>query len=244
VIAGAERLNPEIRDAFSLTFGKTIYEGYGTTETTPVATVNIPDRIADDWSVQTGDKKGTVGLPLPGSSVRIVDPATMESMSTGEDGLILIGGTQVMQGYLNDADKTAEVITELDGQRWYKTGDKGHIDKDGFLVIVDRYSRFAKIGGEMISLGAIEAAINSTLPAEIEVLTTTLPDAKKGEKVVLLYAGKIDDVTLKECISNSGLNSLMVPALLIAVDTIPKLGSGKSDFNTAKKIALEHATTH
>jgi len=241
VIAGAERLNPEIRDAFSLKFGKSIYEGYGTTETTPVATVNIPDRMAEDWSVQTGDKKGTVGLPLPGSSVRIVDPATMENLATGEDGLILIGGTQVMQGYLNDPDKTAEVIAELDGQRWYKTGDKGHIDKDGFLVIVDRYSRFAKIGGEMISLGAIEAAINPTLPEEVEILSTTVPDEKKGEKVILLYAGDIEVAALKKCILESGLNSLMVPALLIAVDAIPKLGSGKSDFNTAKKIAMEHS---
>ena len=239
VIAGAERLNPETRDSFSLKFNKPVYEGYGTTETTPVATVNIPDRIAANWSIQTGAKKGTVGLPLPGSSVRIVDPATMQGLATGEDGLILIGGTQVMQGYLNDPVKTAEVITEMDGYRWYKTGDKGHLDKDGFLVIVDRYSRFAKIGGEMISLGAIEASISPTLPEDVEILTTTIPDDKKGEKVVLLYAGEIDEAKIKECISNSGLNSLMVPGLLIAVDSIPKLGSGKSDFNAAKKIAVE-----
>jgi len=239
IVAGAERLNPEIRDSFSLKFGKTIFEGYGTTETTPVATVNIPDRLATDWSVQTGDRKGSVGLPLPGSSVRIVDPVSMESLTIGEDGLILIGGTQVMQGYLNDPDKTADVITEIDDKRWYKTGDKGHIDKDGFLVIVDRYSRFAKIGGEMISLGAIEAAINPTLSEDVEILTTTIPDDKKGEKVVLLYAGDIEESELKKCISESGLNSLMVPALMIKVDTIPKLGSGKSDFNTAKKIVLE-----
>jgi acyl-[acyl-carrier-protein]-phospholipid O-acyltransferase/long-chain-fatty-acid--[acyl-carrier-protein] ligase len=239
VVAGAERLNPEIRDSFSLKFGKTIYEGYGTTETTPVATVNIPDRIAsNDWKVQVGNKNGTVGLPLPGSSVRIVDPATMENLTVGEDGLILIGGTQVMQGYLNDPDKTAEVIIKIDGHRWYKTGDKGHLDNDGFLSIVDRYSRFAKIGGEMISLSAIEASINKLLPQNIEILTTTMPDDKKGEKVVLLYAGTIEDVSLKRCITDSDLNSLMMPSLLIQVDAIPKLGSGKSDFNTAKKIAL------
>jgi len=238
VVAGAERLNPEIRDSFSLKFGKPIYEGYGTTETTPVATVNIPDRIAANWHVQTGDKKGTVGLPLPGSSVRIVDPATLATLPTGEDGLILIGGTQVMQGYLNDEDKTADVITELDGQCWYKTGDKGHLDKDGFLIIVDRYSRFAKIGGEMISLAAIEAAINPILPDDIEVLTTTIPDDKKGEKVALLYTKGIEEAELKKCISSSGLNSLMMPSILLAVDAIPKLGSGKSDFNLAKQIAL------
>ncbi|RKZ81009.1 MAG: acyl-[ACP]--phospholipid O-acyltransferase, partial [Gammaproteobacteria bacterium] len=237
VVAGAERLNPEIRDSFSLKFGKSIYEGYGTTETTPVATVNIPDRIStDDWSIQIGNKTGTVGLPLPGSSVRIVDPATMQNLAVDEDGLILIGGTQVMQGYLDNPDKTSEVIVEIDDQRWYKTGDKGHIDKDGFLVIIDRYSRFAKIGGEMISLGAIEESINAILPDDIEILATTLPDDKKGEKVVLLYAGDIDDAELKACITNSGLNALMMPSLLIEVDAIPKLGSGKNDFNKAKEL--------
>ena len=237
VVAGAERLNPEIRDSFSLKFGKSIYEGYGTTETTPVATVNIPDRIStDDWSIQIGNKTGTVGLPLPGSSVRIVDPATMQNLAVDEDGLILIGGTQVMQGYLDNPDKTSEVIVEIDDQRWYKTGDKGHIDKDGFLVIIDRYSRFAKIGGEMVSLGTIEESINAILPDDIEILATTLPDDKKGEKVVLLYAGDIDDAELKACITNSGLNSLMMPSLLIEVDAIPKLGSGKNDFNKAKEL--------
>ncbi len=104
----------------------------------------------------------------------------------GEDGLILFGGTQVMLGYLKDPAKTAEVIVELEGKRWYKTGDKGHVDEDGFLTIVDRYSRFAKIGGEMISLGAIEGAIGKLLPEDTEILTTALPDGKKGEKVVLL----------------------------------------------------------
>lgn len=237
VVAGAERLNPEIRDSFSLKFGKSIYEGYGTTETTPVATVNIPDRIStDDWNIQIGNKTGTVGLPLPGSSVRIVDPATMQKLAVDEDGLILIGGTQVMQGYLDDPDKTSQVIAEIDDQRWYKTGDKGHIDKDGFLVIIDRYSRFAKIGGEMISLGGIEASVNAVLPDDIEILATTLPDDKKGEKVVLLYDGGIDDAELKACIGNSGLNALMMPSLLVEVDAIPKLGSGKNDFNKAKEL--------
>ncbi|NOQ81141.1 MAG: MFS transporter [Methylophaga sp.] len=240
IVAGAERLNPEIRDRFSLKFGKAIYEGYGTTETTPVATVNIPDRLATNWNVQIGGRKGTVGLPLPGSSVRIVDPATMENLPTGEDGLVLIGGTQVMQGYLNDPDKTTSVITEIDGQRWYKTGDKGHLDKDGFLVIIDRYSRFAKIGGEMISLGAIESSINPNLPEDVEILSIAIPDDKKGEKVALLYAGGIEETELKTCISKSGLNGLMVPSLLISVDVLPKLGSGKNDFNAAKQIAINY----
>ncbi len=239
-VAGAERLNPEIRAQFGLKFGKTVYEGYGTTETAPVASVNIPDRIStDDWHIQTGHKIGTVGLPLPGSSTRIVDPNTLEILPTGEDGLILIGGTQVMQGYLDDPDKTADAIVEMSGLRWYKTGDKGHIDADGFLTIVDRYSRFAKIGGEMVSLSAVEASINTQLPPDIEILATTIPDDKKGESIVLLYTGTIDESELKINIKQSALTALSFPSKLIEVDAIPKLGSGKSDFNQAKKIALQ-----
>ncbi len=240
VVAGAERLSPEVREAFTLRFNKEIYEGYGTTETTPVASVNIPDRIDPrDWVVQEGNKPGTVGMPLPGSSFRIVDPQTLETLPVGEDGLILLGGTQVMLGYLNDPAKTAEVIVELDGKRWYKTGDKGHLDKDGFLTIVDRYSRFAKIGGEMISLGAVESAIGQLLPPEVEITSTALPDGKKGEMVALLVAGEIDLDELKRLIDQSGLNPLMRPAQLIPVESIPKLGSGKTDFNRAKQLALE-----
>ncbi|MCP3867318.1 MAG: acyl-[ACP]--phospholipid O-acyltransferase [Gammaproteobacteria bacterium] len=239
VVAGAERLSPEVRDAFKLKFNKEIYEGYGTTETTPVASVNLPDRIdSGDWRVQQGNKPGTVGLPLPGGSFRIVDPETLNPLPTGEDGLILFGGTQVMLGYLDDPEKTADVILEMEGRRWYKTGDKGHLDKDGFLTIVDRYSRFAKIGGEMISLGAIEGAISKLLAEDAEILATALPDGKKGEQVVLLYAG-IDQAALKSVMEQSGLNPLMRPSKLIQVDAIPKLGSGKSDFSRAKQVAKE-----
>ena len=201
--------------------------------------MNIPDRIStDDWHIQTGHKIGTVVLPLPGSSTRIVDPNTLAILETGEDGLILIGGTQVMQGYLNDPEKTDDAIIEMSGLRWYKTGDKGHIDEDGFLTIVDRYSRFAKIGGEMISLSAVEASINEQLTSDIEILATTLPDDKKGESIVLLYTGEIDESELKACIKQTELTPLSLPSTLLNVDAIPKLGSGKSDFNQAKKIAM------
>jgi len=240
VVAGAEKLNPEVRDAFKLKFNKDIYEGYGTTETTPVASVNIPDRMdTREWKVQSGNRLGTVGLPLPGGSFRIVDPNTMESLPAGEDGLILFGGTQVMLGYLKDAEKTSEVIVEIDGKRWYKTGDKGHLDEDGFLTIVDRYSRFAKIGGEMISLGAIESVIAQHLPEDSEILATTIPDDKKGEKVIMLFAGGVGHEDLKQLIEQSELNPLMKPAMLVPVEEIPKLGSGKSNFSQAKQIAIE-----
>ncbi|BAO44172.1 acyl-[ACP]--phospholipid O-acyltransferase [Thiolapillus brandeum] len=243
VVAGAERLSPEVRDAFKLKFGKEIYEGYGSTETTPVASVNIPDRLdPNTWKVQIGHKPGTVGLPLPGGAFRIVDPDTLENLPTGEDGLILFGGAQVMLGYLKDREKTESVIVEMDGHRWYKTGDKGHLDEDGFLTIVDRYSRFAKIGGEMVSLGGIEAALNPLLPEGVEILAVSIPDGRKGEKLVLLHSGGMSNDELKKLIRSSSLNPLARPSLLVPVEAIPKLGSGKNDFSTAGKLALEAAS--
>ncbi len=240
VVAGAERLNPEVREAFEQKFRKTIYEGYGTTETTPVASVNLPDILdSGEWTVQQGNKLGSVGMPLPGSSFRVVDPATLEPLPPNHDGLILIGGTQVMLGYLNDPTRSAEALVELDGRRWYKSGDKGHLDEDGFLTIVDRYSRFAKIGGEMVSLGAVEEAIGRLLPDPLECLAVALPDPKKGERIVLLVAGEIAPESLTEILQQAQLNPLMRPAEVRPVAAIPKLGSGKNDYSSAKKIAEE-----
>lgn len=241
VVAGAEKLSPDVRDAFKLKFNKDIYEGYGATETTPVASVNIPDAIdVNYWSIQLGNKQGTVGMPLPGSSFRIVDPESLAELPTGEDGLILIGGCQVMLGYLDDEEKTNEVIAMIDDKRWYKTGDKGHLDEDGFLTIVDRYSRFAKLGGEMISLTAVEESIRAALKEpELELVAVNLPDEKKGEKVILMITKEIELADLKKAMLDAEANPLMIPAAISVVEEIPKLGSGKTDFKAAKKLVLE-----
>jgi len=240
VIAGAERLSPDVRNTFKEKFGKTIYEGYGATETAPVATVNIPDILLSySGNVQIGNKQGTVGLPLPGTTIKIVDPNTLEELPIGEAGLILIGGPQIMKGYLNDPEKTDSVIVEKDGVRWYKSGDKGKLDTDGFLIILDRYSRFAKLGGEMVSLGSVEISIAEVIDnEEVEILAVALPDASKGEKIVLLVTG-IDVDELKAQILKSDIASLMQPKIYLAVEAIPKLGTGKADFSGAKKLALE-----
>ncbi len=240
IIAGAEKLNPAIRDAFGAKFNKVVLEGYGTTETSPVASVNIPDELDTNyWKPQLGNRFGTVGMALPGTSFRIVDPSTMEELATGEDGLILIGGPQVMKGYLNDPDKTSEVITDIDSQRWYHSGDKGHLDNDGFLVIVDRYSRFAKLGGEMVSLTAVEETIRSALgDEELDLVAVNVPDDKKGEKVILLIASEETAKDLKKKLLDANMNPLMIPAKFISVNAVPKLGSGKTDFSTSKKVAL------
>jgi len=235
-------VSDEVRSAFKAKFGLDVHEGYGTTETTPVAGVNLPDvLVPDHWLVQQGNKMGTVGLPLPGSTFRIVDPETCEELPTGEAGLILIGGLQIMRGYLNDDAKTNEVIMERDGIRWYKSGDKGRVDEDGFLTILGRYSRFAKIGGEMISLGAIEEAVERVIEDEgIEIAAVALPDEKKGEKVALLVSGEKDPSLLKQKLMEHKVSPLMLPDVIIEVEAIPKLGTGKKDLSKVKAMAFSY----
>lgn len=238
VIAGAEKLSTEVRDAFTNKFNVEIYEGYGATETSPVAATNIADVLmTDHWKVQKGNHLGSVGLPIPGTTFKIVDPETLTPLDEGEAGMILIGGPQVMQGYIGDSNKTQSVLKEIDGIEWYVTGDKGTMDQDGFLTIVDRYSRFAKIGGEMVSLGLVEQEISKLLDEESQIAITALPDTKKGEKLILLFEGKGME-RLQEKIKSIGLNPLYLPSEYIHVATIPKLGTGKSDFNGVKKLAL------
>jgi len=241
VVSGAEKLNAEVGIAFKSKFNKNILEGYGVTESAPVASVNLPDVLeTDGFTVQVGNKQGSVGLPLPGTAFKIVDPNSMEELAVNEDGLILIGGPQVMQGYLKDEVKTQEVIANIEDVPWYKTGDKGHLDEDGFLYIVDRYSRFAKLGGEMVSLGSIEAEIHDFIKdSEVDFLAVNLPDEKKGEKVILLIQGYDKSEVLKKELVEKGMNPLCIPSIIFDVEEVPKLGTGKSDFASAKKLAME-----
>jgi acyl-[acyl-carrier-protein]-phospholipid O-acyltransferase/long-chain-fatty-acid--[acyl-carrier-protein] ligase len=246
VLAGAEKLQDDVRKEFKLKFNKDILEGYGATETAPVASVNMPDKISpDDWKVQRGWKIGSVGLPIPGTSFRIVDPDTFAPLGTGEAGMILISGAQVMPRYLKNEAQTAKVLRVIDGKRWYVTGDKGYLDADGFLFIQDRYSRFAKIGGEMIGLGSVETALKQALddPA-VEVVVVNLPDEKKGEKLVALCTCDVDATGIRDALTAQGLNALAHPALYFRVQAIPKLGSGKTDFSTARHLATELAAAH
>jgi len=130
----------------------------------------------------------------------------------------------------------------LDDKRWYKTGDKGHLDEDGFLSIVDRYSRFAKLGGEMISLTAVEESVRTALnEPELELVAVNFPDEKKGEKVILMIAKACELADIKKAMLNIDANPLMIPAAVSVVEEIPKLGSGKTDFKMAKKMLLDNS---
>ena len=239
VVAGAEKLNPIVRQEFKIKFGIEIYEGYGTTETTPVVSINTPNILEPDFFKELiFNKTGSVGLTLSGTVIKIVDPNTYEELENGTEGLILIGGSQVMKEYYKDPAKTNQAIIEFGGVRYYKSGDIGYKDNDGFLFITDRLSRFAKIGGEMISLGAVESALNDIFKEEIIFACTNLNDDKKGEKVVMLYSGEISENEVSQKIKSSNLAPIMQPSVIKQVSEIPVLGSGKINFKGLKDLAL------
>ena len=236
VIAGAEKLLPEVREMFEKKFNAPIHEGYGTTELTPVAAVN---RLK---SKQHKNKIGTVGQSVPGGRFMIIDPESKSELTTGQAGMITFGGVNVMQGYLNDQAKTDRVIFKHDRIRWYQTGDKGMLDTTGYLTIIDRYSRFAKRGGEMISLAAIEKEAIQVLGIDIEVygvLAVATEDSKKGERISLLYTMDIAPDAVKKKINNhAAIQNLLKPTYYFKVEAIPTLGSGKIDFAMAKQQVL------
>ena len=158
--------------------------------------------------------------------------------------MILISGIQVMKGYLKNSEKTSEVLRKIGDKTYYITYDKGSLDEDGFLTIIDRYSRFAKLGGEMISLSAIENNISKLIELNddnhIDFIATSIEDEKKGEKIVLLICGVDEDFVyeLKEKILATFDNKLMIPSEIKIVNEIPKLGTGKKDFKGAKELLL------
>lgn len=249
VISGAEKLNAQVQQAFLEKFHKHIHEGYGATEATPVVSVNLPDQIGlEDFKVHLGSRSGSVGMPLPGTSIRVVDPENLAPLPTGEAGMILIGGVQIMQGYLKDEERTNQAIINKNNERWYITGDKGRIDEHGFLYILDRYSRFAKIGGEMISMGRVEQVVselyaqahaNSSEDTEFELALINLPDEKRGEKLALLSNKNVEDLVTPKGFADNGLSNLAIPSIFLQVEEVPKLATGKVNFPEAKRLAQE-----
>ena len=214
---------------------------YGCTELTPLATINAPNVLLDDFlTMEKCSDNTSIGLPPPGTVATVVDPETNEVLPQGEEGMLVVTGPQVMKGYLKDDEKTAGVVIEREGRRWYKTGDKCVLTDEGFVQILGRYSRFAKLGGEMISLTAVELRIAETkILDNCEFAVTAVPDSVKGERIVLLVKGDADAEDISRKLRKSGMPPLMLPGSVFCVDGIPKLGSGKWDFNGMKKLAME-----
>jgi acyl-[acyl-carrier-protein]-phospholipid O-acyltransferase/long-chain-fatty-acid--[acyl-carrier-protein] ligase len=236
VLAGAEKLPERVAQGFEDHFGIRPLEGYGCTECSPVVAVNTYDFRAAYFR-QIGAKRGTIGHPLPGIGVRIIDPESGETLPVDKPGLLLVRGPNVMAGYLNRRDKTAEVLR--DG--WYNTGDVAAVDEDGFLRITDRLSRFSKIGGEMVPHIKMEEKLHELLEADGQVFAVTaIPDEKKGERLVVVH-------TLKEDLLRETLEKLAkadLPALwkpkpdqFVQVEQLPYLGTGKLDLRRLRELA-------
>jgi acyl-[acyl-carrier-protein]-phospholipid O-acyltransferase/long-chain-fatty-acid--[acyl-carrier-protein] ligase len=238
VLAGAEKLPLALADSFEDTFGIRPLEGYGMTECAPVVSVCTFDYRAPGF-FQPGARRGSVGQPLPGVSVRVVDPESYTPLEAGNEGLVLVKGPNVMRGYLGRDDLTASVMR--DG--WYVTGDMGTLDDDGFLRITGRLSRFSKIGGEMVPHGRVEEALHHAIGADSQVFAVTaVGDERKGERLAVLHT--LDDAKVREALDKlptSGLSNLFIPRRenFIKVDALPTLGTGKLDLRAIKKIAEE-----
>ncbi len=237
VVGGAEKLPERVRLAFKEKFGSEPVEGYGTTECAPGVSVNVPDSVSPGFYVR-GVKHGTIGRPMTGQTVRVVDPDTGVDLPVGEGGLLLVKGPNVMLGYLNDPQKTAAVIK--DG--WYSTGDIAALDEDGFITITDRLARFSKIGGEMVPHTKVEEVLHELLGlTEQALVVASVPDSAKGERLVVLHT--LTDEQLEELeakIADSELPNLWRPRATsyFRIDAIPVLGTGKLDLKQAKKMAL------
>jgi len=238
VVVGAEKLPERLALAFEDRFGIRPLEGYGCTECSPVVSVNTRDFRAAGFR-QVGAKRGRIGHPLPGITVRIADPETLEPVSLGQSGVLLVRGPNVMQGYLGRPEKTAEVLHDS----WYVTGDIASVDEDGFLTITDRLSRFSKIGGEMVPHIKVEEKLHELAGATEETFVVTgVPDGKKGERLVVLHT--LPEDQLKECLeklAKSGLPNLWLPRpnQFFRVQSFPHLGTGKLDLRKVRDVAVE-----
>ena len=238
VLTGAEKLPSRLVQAFEDRFGIAPIEGYGITECAPVVAVNCPDFRAAGY-FQPASRRGTVGQPLPGVSVQIVDPDSFAPLPPSTPGMLLVRGPNVMKGYLEREDLTANALR--DG--WYITGDIATLDEDGFLTITDRLSRFSKIGGEMVPHGRVEEALQQAAGADMQVFAVTgIPDERKGEQLAVLHTlddSKIPGIVTK--LAANGLPNLYIPSRtnFIKVDALPLLGTGKMDLRSLKRIAME-----
>jgi acyl-[acyl-carrier-protein]-phospholipid O-acyltransferase/long-chain-fatty-acid--[acyl-carrier-protein] ligase len=240
VVTGAEKLPQRVVEAFEQRFGLRPLEGYGCTECAPLVAANTGDFRAPGFH-QVGARKGKIGQAVPGMAVKIVDPDTGYPVPTGQPGLLLVRGPNVMAGYLNMPEKTAEVLR--DG--WYTTGDMAFLDEEGFIEITDRLSRFSKIGGEMVPHMKVEEMLQEIAGVTEQVFAVaSLPDEKKGERLIVLHT--LNEERAAECaatLAESALPNLWKPdrRAYYRVDAIPILGSGKLDLRRIKEMAKESA---
>jgi acyl-[acyl-carrier-protein]-phospholipid O-acyltransferase/long-chain-fatty-acid--[acyl-carrier-protein] ligase len=222
LVAGAERLRPETRQLYAEKFHAPIFEGYGVTETTPVLAVNTP----------LAYKHGSVGQFVPGIEYRLESVSGIE-----EGGRLHVKGPNIMRGYLMP-DNPGVLVEPPEG--WHDTGDIVYVDEDEFVWIKGRAKRFAKIGGEMVSLAAVEGYINKFSPEGHHVVVS-VPDQRKGEQLVLVTDDdSLSRNTIKAAAKAAGVSEIYIPKTVILVEAVPVLGTGKTNYPEVQKIAERH----
>jgi acyl-[acyl-carrier-protein]-phospholipid O-acyltransferase/long-chain-fatty-acid--[acyl-carrier-protein] ligase len=220
VFSGAEKLRPETLNAWAHKFGVRVFDGYGATEASPVIATNTPMQ----------NKPGTVGRLLPGIKYKIKPVPGID-----EGGVLVVSGPNIMKGYLL-ADSAGQLVAPEEG--WYETGDVVTIDDSGYVTIKGRVKRFAKIGGEMVSLAMVENQINKLWP-EFQHAVTNIPDPKKGKALVLLTTNP--NATREDLVVFAKANQMgeiTIPKKIMIVKEVPLLGSGKVDHPAVKVLVL------
>ncbi|MBI5100798.1 MAG: AMP-binding protein [Nitrospirae bacterium] len=215
ILCGADKCPDALRQGFMEKHGLILYEGYGTTETSPVISVNVPEH----------NRPGSVGPVLPGVEVRIENYDTGEDCAPGETGRILVRGDLVMKGYYGDLEETSMRIRH----GWYDTGDMGFFDADGYLWHAGRLKRFVKVGGEMVSLVRVENELEKFLPEEVSCCVVEVPDPLKGAKIIAAVTRQIDERQILRKLADN-LPNIALPRQFVIIEELPKMGSGKIDF--------------
>jgi acyl-[acyl-carrier-protein]-phospholipid O-acyltransferase/long-chain-fatty-acid--[acyl-carrier-protein] ligase len=220
MVAGADKTPDWLRKAYKDKHNIALYEGYGTTETSPVISANTPN----------ANRPGSIGKPVTGAQVKITDLETNATLPPGKEGKILVKGDLVMKGYFDDFEATSMRIR--DG--WYDTGDMGVIDEEGYIWHRGRLKRFVKIGGEMVSMVKVETEITKLLSDDIECCVIEIPDPRKGARLAVVTTTEIEKNKIMKQLKDT-LPQIAIPKIYMTLPELPKMGSGKIDFRSVTK---------
>jgi acyl-[acyl-carrier-protein]-phospholipid O-acyltransferase/long-chain-fatty-acid--[acyl-carrier-protein] ligase len=224
LLTGADKCPESLRHGFWEKHRIALLEGYGTTETSPVISVNSPPH----------NRPGSVGRVLPNLEVRLVHWDTGDACPVGTIGKILVKGPSVMNGYFDDFEATAMRLH----LGWYDTQDMGYRDADGYLWHVGRLARFLKVGGEMVSLVQVEDILQRALPPGVDGVIVETPDASRGARIVAVVTEGVDD---REVLRQMGgeLSNVALPRQFVVVPELPKMPSGKIDYRSLTETVRE-----
>jgi len=227
MVAGADKCPDALREGFMKKHGVTLLEGYGATETSPVISVNSHEF----------NRPGSTGKVLPGVQVKLENFETGEVCKVREVGKIFVKGDLVMKGYYDDPELTAEVLDN----GWYNTGDMGFFDEDGFLWHAGRFKRFAKVGGEMISLVKVENIMEKLLPEGVACCVVEVPDEKRGSYIVATVTREVNKTHILRMMMDE-LPVIALPREFIVIEQLPMMGTGKIDFRSVTRMVQEKIT--